>query len=81
MATKADYDRLGGWAVIKNPNADIDRRKYYRNRPLEVLVFAMSRTETLSVQEALHIPDPYHRRRLFQNSKDRGMWQEALEAK
>ena len=83
MATEADYKRLGAWAVMLNPDANIDR--HYRNRtvPMEVLSLGFSRTGTLSMQEALTILGypTYHYSNIFSNVKDAEIWREALDAK
>ncbi|CAJ2505018.1 Uu.00g124120.m01.CDS01 [Anthostomella pinea] len=76
MTTQADYDRLGGWAVMLNPDAGIDRHKCTRTIPMEVLSLGFSRTATLSMQEAfsfLGYPDPYHYSSIFANIKDPDM--------
>ena len=84
MATQADFDRLGAWAMMLNPDLNIDRRKCHRKVPMEVLSLGFSRTGTLSMQEALSIlgyPNPYHYSSIFANCKDADMWTEALNAK
>lgn len=84
MATQADYERLGAWAVMLNPDANVDRHNGKRTVPMEVLSLGFSRTGTLSMQEALSIlayPHPYHYSDIFANVKDADMWQEALNAK
>jgi len=84
MATQADFDRLANWALMKNPDADIDRRKCHRVVPMEVLSLGFSRTGTLTIQEALSVlgyPNPYHYSSIFANVQDTDMWTEALRAK
>ncbi|MCJ1312654.1 hypothetical protein MMC25_006329 [Agyrium rufum] len=84
MATQADFDRLSNWAVMLNPDAEIDRHKCHRVVPMEVLSLGFSRTATLSMQEAFRIlgyPDPYHYSSIFENVRDADMWQEAFYVK
>ncbi|KAK5120739.1 hypothetical protein LTR85_006097 [Meristemomyces frigidus] len=84
MATQADYDRLGAWAVMLEPGTDIDRTTCRRTVPLEVLSLGMPRTGTLSMQEALSMlgyPTPYHYVSIFENARDADMWIPALRAK
>ena len=61
MATQADFDRMSNWAVMLNPDENIDRHHCRRVVPMEVLSLGFSRTATLSMREALMIlgyPDP-----------------------
>lgn len=83
MATPADYERLGAWAVMLNPDLNIDRHKCTRKVPMQVLSLGMSRTGTLSMQEALTTLGypTYHFSSIFANVKDADMWREALNAK
>ena len=84
MATQADFDRLSNWALMLNPDADIDRRKCRRSVPMEVLSLGLARTGTLSMQEALKIlghVNTYHYSSIFANVQDADMWNEALRAK
>jgi hypothetical protein len=84
MATQKDYDHLGAWALIKNPDQNIDRRGAKRVVPMEVLSLGLHRTGTLSMQEAYSIlgyQNPYHYASLVSNVKDADMWNEALRAK
>lgn len=84
MATAADFERLGKWAVILNPDLNIDRRKCHRTTPLEVLNLGAPRTGTLSMTEAYEIlgyQNPYHYASIFANCRDSDMWLEALDAK
>lgn len=84
MATKADFDRLGAWAVILNPDLNIDRRKCHRKVPMEVLSLGAPRTGTLTMREAYEIlgyANPYHYASIFENCKDSDMWIDALDAK
>lgn len=84
MATEADYDRLGVWAVMLNPDAGINRRGAKRTVPMEVLSLGLHRTGTASMREAYAIlgyPDPYHYASIFANIRDADMWIEALRAK
>ncbi|KAK4540175.1 hypothetical protein LTR36_009761 [Oleoguttula mirabilis] len=84
MATAADYDRLGAWAVMLEPGTDIDRRTRHRTVPLEVLSLGMPRTGTLSMQEALSTlgyATPYHYVSIFANARDADMWLPAFRAK
>lgn len=83
MATKEDYERLAAWAVILEPDQDIDRRTCRRTVPMEVLSLGAPRTGTLSMCEAykvLGIPS-YHYASIFANCKDADMWMDALDAK
>ena len=83
MATEADYERLGAWAVMFNPDANIDRHNRQRTVPLEVLSLGLPRTGTLSMQEALTTLGypTYHYCRMFENVKDTDIWMEAYQAK
>ncbi|KAL9055162.1 MAG: hypothetical protein Q9162_003740 [Coniocarpon cinnabarinum] len=84
MASQTDHDLLGAWATIKGPDANVDRHGSKRTVPMEVLSLGMSRTGTLSMQEALStlgFPDPYHYAMMFTNVKDADMWVEALRSK
>lgn len=83
MATGADYDRLSVWAVILNPDLNIDRKQCQRQMPMQVLSLGAPRTGTLSMSEAfgiLGIPS-YHYASIFANCKDSDMWFDAIDAK
>lgn len=84
MATQADYDRLGVWAVMLNRDAGINRRGAKRTVPMEVLSLGLHRTGTVSMREAYEIlgyPNPYHYASIFANVQDADLWIEALRAK
>ena len=84
MATPSDRARLAAWAVMLEPDQNIDRRHSHRTVPLEVLSLGFSRTGTLTMVEALKIlgfPEPYHYSSVFANVKDADMWQEAFRLK
>jgi len=84
MATEADFKRLGRWAVMLNPDANIDRHHSHRTVPMEVLSLGISRTGTLSMQDAYRIlgyPNPYHYSSIFANILDADYWTELLRAK
>ena len=84
MATQADFERIGNYAVMLNPDANIDRHKCKRTVPMEVLHLAFSRTGTLSMQEAYKIlgyAHPYHFSEIYGNIRDADMWVEAFNAK
>src|ERR1700761_8644992 len=83
MATQADFDKFGNWALMFNPDANIDRHKCHRTVPMEVLALGLSRTGTLSMQEALTILGypTYHYAEIFANVQDADMWIEALDYK
>lgn len=83
MATEEDYQRMGVWACVKDPDQNIDRRKCTRQVPMEVLCFGLPRTGTQSMQEALSILGypTYHYSSIFRNCRDGDMWKEALRAK
>ena len=84
MATDVDYERLGVWAVILDPDANIDRRGSRRAVPMEVLSLGLPRTGTLSMRQAYSIlgyESPYHFASIVQNCRDADMWNEALRAK
>ncbi|KAK5937440.1 hypothetical protein PMZ80_010447 [Knufia obscura] len=83
MATAEDYERLGAWAVILNPDLNIDRRQCTRQVPMQVLSLGAPRTATLSMKEAyetLGLPC-YHYASIFANCRDADMWNDALDAK
>lgn len=84
MQTQADRARLAAWAVMLEPDQNIDRRQSHRIVPMEVLSLGFSRTGTLTMVEALKIlgyPEPYHYSSVFANVKDADMWQEAFRLK
>lgn len=84
MATSENYERLGAWAAILEPDQNIDRRTCHRVVPMQVLSLGAPRTGTLSMCEAYQIlgyASPYHYSSIFANAKDADMWIEALEAK
>lgn len=84
MATQADFDRIGNYALMYNKDENIDRRKCTRKVPMEVLALGYSRTGTLSVRKALEIlgyPNPYHFSTFLGNIRDCDMWHELIEAK
>lgn len=84
MPTPAETAHLGVWAVILDPDQNIDRRHSTRTVPLEVLSLGTSRTGTLTMVEALKIlgyPAPYHYASIFANVRDADMWQEAFRLK
>lgn len=84
MATAADFDRIGNYARMYNPDQNIDRHKCKRVVPMEVLSLGYSRTGTLSMQKALSIlgyANPYHFSSMYDNVQDCDMWLEALDAK
>lgn len=81
MASQADFDRIGNYARMYNPDQNIDRRKSTRTVPLEVLSLGYSRTGTLSMHTALSIlgyPDPYHFSSIYDNVKDSDAWVDLL---
>jgi hypothetical protein len=81
MAIPNDYSTMGNWAVMLNPDANIDRHGHKRTVQMEVLSLGFPRTATLSMSEALQIlgcQNPYHYVDVFKNVKDADMWQEAL---
>jgi hypothetical protein len=62
MATPADFARIGNYAIMHNPQKNIDRSFQHRTVPMEVLSLGYSRTGTLSMRLALEIlgyPNPY----------------------
>ncbi|KAJ4149977.1 hypothetical protein LMH87_010749 [Akanthomyces muscarius] len=84
MATAADYERLGVWAELLNPDANIDRRGSKRVVEMQVLSLGLPRTGTLSMREAYSIlgyEQPYHYASIATNCKDADMWNEAMRAK
>jgi hypothetical protein len=84
MATEADYELMGAWAVILDPDLNIDRRGAKRTVPMQVLCFGLPRTGTQSMQEAMAIlgyESPYHFSSIFANLRDADMWQTALRHK
>lgn len=83
MATQADYERLGAWAVMLNPDAHINRHGRQRTVPMEVLSLGASRTGTLSVQEALTVLGhrTYHYSSIFANVQDADIWMEVSKAR
>lgn len=83
VATEADYKRLGAWAVMLNPDLNIDRHTCQRTVPMEVLSLAPPRTGTLSMNEALGILGypACHYSSIFANVKDADMWNEAMDYK
>lgn len=84
MATQADFNRIGNYARMYNPDQNIDRHKSTRIVPMEVLALGYSRTGTLSMRGALEIlgyPKPYHFSSMYDNVRDCDMWQELMAAK
>ena len=84
MASESDKVRLGAWASIHGPDADIDRHKCSRVVPMEVLSLGISRTGILSMCEAYDIlgyPNPYHYAKIFANVQDTDIWIDLLKAK
>ena len=84
MATPADFDRIGNYALIYNPQQNIDRSQHQRTVPMEVLSLGYSRTGTLSMCLALEIlgyPNPYHFSAFYDNVVECDMWASALTAK
>lgn len=84
MATQADFDRIGNYARMYNPDQNIDRRSQTRTVPLEVLCLGYSRTGTLTMHTALGIlgyPNPYHFSSIYDNVRDSDIWQELLDIK
>ena len=83
--TKAEgFERLGQWAVIKNDDVGIDRRKCERIVPMEVLSLGFPCTGTLDMQAALSTlgyANPYHAASLFENSNDMLLWIKGLRTK
>lgn len=75
---------LTAWAVMHEPDQNIDRRHSIRTVPFEVFSLGISRTGTLTMVEALKIlgyPEPYHYSSVFANVKDADMWQTAFRMK
>lgn len=84
MATPADDKQLSVWAVMLNPDANIDRRGSKRVVPMQVLSLGLPRTGTVSMREAYSIlgyENPYHFASICGNVKDADMWSEAMRAK
>ena len=84
MPTKAEYESLGVWSAVLDPDANINRRKARRTTPLEVLSLALPRSGGASMKEAYSIlgyQNPYHFSSVIGNVKDSDMWLEALRAK
>ena len=84
MATDADFERIGNYARMYNPDQNIDRTKSRRTVPLEVICPGYSRTGTLSMQKAMSIlgyPNPYHFSSIYDNLKDADAWVKAIDAK
>lgn len=84
MATPADYERLSAWAVMLDPDANINRRGAKRVVPMKVLSLGLPRTGTISMREAYSIlgyENPYHYANIFANVQDADMWNEAMRAK
>lgn len=84
MATPADFDRIGNYARMYNPDQNIDRRTQTRTVPLEVLCLGYSRTGTLTMRSALEIlgyPNPYHFSSIYDNVHDSDAWCELLDIK
>ncbi len=84
MATAADYERLGVWAAMLDPDANINRRGSKRVVEMEVLSLGLPRTGTVSMREAYSIlgyAQPYHYASIVTNCRDADMWNEALRAK
>ena len=84
MATQADFDRIGNYARMYNPDQNIDRRKQTRTVPLEVLCLGYSRTGTLTMHTALNIlgyPNPYHFSSIYDNVRDSDAWLELIATK
>lgn len=77
MATPADFDRIGNYALMYNADQNIDRRQQTRTVPMEVLCIGFSRTGTLSMHTALGIlgfPNPYHFSSIYGNVRDSDAW-------
>lgn len=84
MATAADYERLGVWASLLNPDANIDQRGSKRVVEMQVLSLGLPRTGTLSMREAYSVlgyEQPYHFASVATSCKDADMWNEAIRAK
>lgn len=84
MATEADFERIGNYARVKNPQQNIDRSKAHRTVPMEVLCLGYSRTGTLSMHKAMTVlgyPNPYHFSSILDNVLDCDLWLQALNAK
>ncbi|KAL9115767.1 MAG: hypothetical protein Q9227_000135 [Pyrenula ochraceoflavens] len=84
MATEADYKLMGAWAVILDPDLNIDRRGAKRTVPMRVLCLGLPRTGTQSMQEAMALlgyTSPYHFSSMFANLRDAEMWQTVMRHK
>ncbi|KAF2159494.1 hypothetical protein M409DRAFT_70949 [Zasmidium cellare ATCC 36951] len=84
MATKADFDRIGNYALMYNKDQNIDRRRCSRTVPMQVLALGYSRTGTMSMRSALNTlgyPNTYHFSSFYENVRDCDVWQELFAAK
>ena len=84
MATQADFDRIGNYALMYNKQPNIDRTKLSRVVPMQVLSLGYSRTGTLSMREALSIlgyPNPYHFSSFYGNVKECDIWLDLIKRK
>ena len=83
MATPADFARIGNYAIMYNPDPNIDRSTCHRTVPMQVLCPGYSRTGTLTMQKALGILGipAYHFSSILGNVREVDLWMEALEGK
>ena len=84
MATEADFNRIGNYARMYNPQQNINRLNATRTVPMQVLCLGYSRTGTLSMHKAMTIlgyPSPYHFSSMNDNIIECDLWMQALNAK
>ena len=83
MATEADFQRIGNYALMYNKQLNIDRHKCKRTVPLEVLGLGCSRTGTMTMHKAFTILGypSYHFSSIYENLSESDMWMEAINAK